>query len=92
VLGEMLSLADVEAAAGDDAAQSQRYKRALVALNGLKAVGLLVDVARQPPPAAVAARIAALRQDPVPDVRTAATALAAKIERLSPTVSLSPEQ
>jgi HEAT repeat protein len=92
VLGEMLSLADVEAAAGDDAAQSQRYKRALVALNGLKAVGLLVDVARQPPPAAVAARIAALRQDPVPDVRTAATALAAKIERLSPTDSPSPEQ
>lgn len=87
VLGEMLALPDVEAAVGDDAAQSRRYKRALVALNGLKAVGLLVEGGRMPPPAAVAARITALRQDPVPDVRTAATALAAMIERVSSPVS-----
>jgi HEAT repeat protein len=81
-LVEMLSLLDVEAPAGDDARQSDRYKRALVVLNALKAVGLLVD-ARRSPPAAVAGRVAALRRDPVPDVRTAATALADKLERTS---------
>jgi HEAT repeat protein len=92
-LVEMLSLPDVEAPAGDDARQSDRYKRALVALNALKAVGLLVDATRSPPPAAVAARVTALRRDPVADVRTAATALADKLERTSsssPTVP--PEQ
>ena len=83
VLAEMLALPDIEAPAGDDARQADRYKRALVALNALKAVGKLVDATRAPPPAAVADRVAALRKDPVPDVRTAATALAAKIERVS---------
>jgi hypothetical protein len=92
VLAEMLALPDVAAPAGDDAAQSQRYKRALVVLNGLKAVGLLVDGSRTRPPAAVAEQVAMLRKDPVPDVRTAATALAAKIERVSPNLSHSPEQ
>lgn len=83
VLEEMLALPDVEVTAGDEEAQSQRYKRALVALNGLKAVGLLVDGARTAPPPAIADRVALLRQDPVPDIRTAATALAAKIDRVS---------
>jgi len=92
VLAEMLALPDVEAAVGDEAAQSRRYKRALVALNGLKAVGLLAEGTRTPPPAAVTERIAVLRQDPVPDVRSAATALAAMIERLSSPVSPSSEQ
>jgi len=82
-LGEMLALPDVEAPSGDDAKQAQRYKRALVAVNGLKAVGLLVDAGLEPPPAAVVDRVTALRKDPVPDVRTSATALAAKIERIS---------
>jgi len=90
VLEEMLTLPDVEAPAGDDVKQSERYKRAIVALNGLKAVGLLVDSTRTPPPASVAARVTALRKDPVPDVRTAATALAAKLERISGSPSSSP--
>ena len=92
VLEEMLTLPDVEAPAGDDVKQSERYKRAIVALNGLKAVGLLVDATRTPPPASVAARVAALRKDPVPDVRTAATALAAKLERISGSPSSSPQE
>jgi HEAT repeat protein len=92
VLAEMIALPDVEAAAGDDAAQSQRYKRALVAINGLKAVGLLVDGIRGPPPAAIVGQVAALRKDPVPDVRSAATALAAKIERLSDSSSSPPQE
>ena len=91
-LGEMLALPDIEAAPGDDAKQSERYKRALVVLNGLKAVGLLVDATRSPPPAAVAKRVAALRKDPVPDVRTAATALAAKLERISGSPSSVPQE
>jgi HEAT repeat protein len=89
-LSEMLSLPDVEVPVGDDAKQSERYKRAIVALNALKAVGLLVDATRAPPPAAVAARVTALRKDPVPDVRTAATALAAKLDRISGSPSSSP--
>ena len=76
--------------AGDDAKQAERYKRAIVALNGLKAVGLLVDATRSPPPAAVVAQVTALRKDPVPDVRTAATALAAKLDRISDSPSSSP--
>ena len=92
VLEEMLTLPDVEVPAGDDAKQSERYKRAIVALNALKAVGLLVDATRAPPPAAVAARVTALRKDPVPDVRTAATALAAKLERISSSPSSAPRE
>ena len=86
-LAEMLSLPDVEVPPGDDAKQSERYKRAIVALNALKAVGLLVDATRASPPAAVAERVTALRKDPVPDVRTAATALATKIDRIAGAVA-----
>ena len=89
-LAEMLAQPDVEVPAGDDAKQAERYKRAIVALNGLKAVGLLVDATRAPPPAAVVAQVTALRKDPVPDVRTAATALAAKLDRISDSPSSSP--
>lgn len=91
-LAEMLALPDIEASPGDDVKQSERYKRALVALNGLKAAGLLVDAARAPPPAAVVERVTALRRDPVPDVRSAATALAAKLERISGSPSSVPQE
>lgn len=89
---EMLALPDVEAPAGDDARQSDRYKRALVTVNALTAVGLLVDATRSPPPAAVAARVTLLRRDPVPDVRTAATALADKLERMFPSSPPAPPE
>ena len=90
-LAEMLSEPDVAAAAGDDKAQSQRYKRALVVINALKGVGLLVDASRRPPPPRIVDLVAALGQDPVPDVRTGAAALAAKIERVSSSPSTSEE-
>jgi len=82
-LTEMLALPDVAVAAGDEAAQAGRYRRALIVVNALKAVGLLVDAAREPPPEAVAAAVVALKEDPVADVRVAATALAGKFDRVS---------
>jgi hypothetical protein len=93
-LAEMLSLADVEAPPGDEAKQAQRYKRALVAVNGLKAVGLLVDTTRQAPPDRVIDLVAALGKDPVADVRTSATALIDKIDRMqrSPSTPVTPPE
>lgn len=88
-LAEMLALPDVEAAPGDEAAQAGRYRRALVVVNALKAVGLLVD-AGQRPPEPVVERIGGLARDPVGDVRAAATALAGKLERVSSAVPASP--
>ncbi|MEI7781058.1 MAG: HEAT repeat domain-containing protein [Planctomycetota bacterium] len=86
-LVEMLSLPDVPPAAdagrGADAAQSQRYKRALVVVNALRGVALLVDATQQPPPKNVLDRVEAATQDPVADVRSSATAVLKKIERLS---------
>ena len=85
-LGEMLDLPDTPAPAEkarDDAAQSKRYKRALVVLNALRGVALLADATHAAPPPAIMARVEKLAQDPVGDVRAAATALATKIERLS---------
>jgi HEAT repeat protein len=79
----MLGLRDEPAATGDDAAQSVRYRRALIVVNALKAVGLLVDATREPPPESVAGAVKALADDPVADVRTAAVALTAKIDRIS---------
>jgi len=81
-LAEMLALPDPPAAPGDEAAQSQRYRRALIVVNALKAVGLLVDAGVMPPEA-VARSLATLADDPVGDVRAAASALAKKIERVS---------
>jgi hypothetical protein len=82
-LEEMLALPDEPATAGDETAQAHRYRRALIVVNALKAVGLLVDASGSAPPAAVTARLTALRQDPVGDVRAAAAALSRRIERLS---------
>jgi HEAT repeat protein len=83
-LAEMLTLEDIAPAPGSDdpAAQSQRYKRALVVINALRGVAALVDASSAPPPAMILERIEALQQDPVGDVRSSAAALLKKIERL----------
>lgn len=83
-LAEMLALEDVAPPPGNDdpAAQSRRYKRALVVINALRGVAALVDATSTPPPAIVMNRIEALQQDPVGDVRSSAAALMKKIERL----------
>jgi HEAT repeat protein len=81
-LAEMLTLPDAPAEPGDEAAQSQRYRRALIVVNALKAVGLLVDAGVMPPES-ITQPLAALDDDPVGDVRAAAAALAKKIERVS---------
>jgi HEAT repeat protein len=83
---EMLALEDVPPPVGGDpgdAAQSQRYKRALVVINALRGVALLVDATQQAPPENVLARVRAAANDPVADVRSSAAALLKKIERLS---------
>jgi hypothetical protein len=82
-LEEMLDLPDVPAAPGDEEAQANRYRRALIVVNALKAVGLLIDATGVAPPAAIMARLAALADDPVGDVRAAAAALARRIDRLT---------
>lgn len=83
-LGEMLALEDIPPSPGDDAAaQSRRYKRALVVVNALRGVALLVDAGHEPPPAAIIERVRAVSSDPVGDVRSSATALLKKIERIA---------
>lgn len=89
-LAEMLALPDVPVEAGDESAQAGRYRRALIVVNALKAVGLLVDAARAPPPEAVAAAVAKLADDPVADVRAAAAALAGKFDRVTPEAAGTP--
>jgi HEAT repeat protein len=71
------------AAAADAAAQSRRYKRALVVVNALRGVALLVDATHEPPPPTVLDRVKAVAADPVSDVRNGAAALLRKIERLA---------
>ena len=86
-LEEMLSLPDEPAPAPearDDAAQSKRYKRALVVLNALRGLALLVDATHAPLPAAVLDRVKVLADDPVSDVRAGVTALEAKLARVAP--------
>jgi len=92
-IAEMLALPDVPPAADagrapapnagiDMAAQSRRYKRALVVVNALRGLALLIDATHQPPPAGVLERVRGLREDPVGDVRSAAAEVEKKIERL----------
>lgn len=82
-LAEMLSLDDLPAA-DDEQSQSQRYKRALVVVNAVRAVAMLVDADGSEPPGDIMRRITALRDDPVADVRAAASALSEKVARLAP--------
>lgn len=79
-LAEMLALDDVDAGP-DEQSQSERYKRALVVVNALRAVALLVDATASEPPGGITTRIEELRQDPVSDVKAAASAVAEKISR-----------
>jgi hypothetical protein len=78
----MLALPDSPAQPGDEAAQSQRNRRALIVVNALKAVGLLVDAGAMPPES-VSKLLDPLGEDAVGDVRAAATALEKKLERVS---------
>jgi HEAT repeat protein len=82
-LAEMLALTDL-AAGPDEQSQSERYKRALVVVNALRAVALLVDAVGSQPPGGILSRIKELREDPVSDVQAAATALLDKVSRLGP--------
>lgn len=79
-LAQMLALDDVDAGP-DEQSQSERYKRALVVVNALRAVALLVDSTGTEPPGGIVARVEELRQDPVSDVKAAASAVAEKISR-----------
>jgi HEAT repeat protein len=81
-LAEMLSLPDVTVKPGDEEAQADRYKRAMVVVNALKGVGLLVDDTAELPPEQITTAVAALREDAVADVRQGATALLRRVERL----------
>ncbi len=90
-LVEMLALPDlpiVDARTVDEAAQSKRYRRALIVVNAVRGVALLVDATNQSLPSHVRARVEALQQDPVADVRSSAAALIKKMDRLKvdPTV------
>ncbi len=82
-LTEMLAIPDPQAAVGDESAQAVRYRRVLIVVNALKAVGLLMDQTSQSPPGVVTDLVSTLGRDPVGDVRAAAGAVAAKIERVS---------
>ena len=85
-LAEMLALPDITldaGAAADMAAQSRRYKRALVVVNALRGLALLTDATHQSPPRQILDRVQELSQDAVGDVRSAAAALIKKVERLA---------
>jgi len=85
-LAEMLALPDVATTAdtaADPATQSRRYKRALVVVNALRGLALLVDATHESPPRQLIDLVEQLKQDPVGDVRTSATELLKKIERLA---------
>lgn len=81
-LGEMLAVPDVVAAAGDEEAQSRRYKRVVIVVNALRGVGLLIDAVRVAPGADILRAIEELEKDPAQNVREAAVALRLKIGRL----------
>ncbi len=84
-LSEMLSLQDVVLSnkASADEMQSERYKRALVVVNALRGVTMLVDATNQPPPTGVITLIKDLREDPVAEIRSSATAVIKKINRIT---------
>ncbi len=81
-LAEMLALDDIDAGP-DEQSQSDRYNRALVVVNALRAVVMLVDDSGQTPPGSVLSRIEELCEDPVSNVRASASAVVEKVRRLS---------
>jgi HEAT repeat protein len=84
-LSEMLSLEDIhlDEKVLDDKIQSERYKRALVVVNALRGVTMLVDKTKQAPPTGIIEVIKGLQQDPVAEIRSSASAVIKKIERIS---------
>jgi HEAT repeat protein len=82
-LAEMLALPDIAVKPGDEEAQADRYKRAMVVVNALKGVGLLVDDTAEPPPERITAAVTALREDAIADVRQGAGALLRRIDRMN---------
>ena len=84
-LSEMLSLEDIhlDKKVLDDKTQSERYKRALVVVNALRGVTMLIDTTKQAPPTGVIKVIERLQQDPVAEIRSSASAVIKKIDRIS---------
>ena len=78
---EMLALPDVSPQPGDRQAQAERYRRAMVVVNAIKALGRFVDASGEEPPAQIVERVQALRDDAAGDVRDSARALAERIGR-----------
>lgn len=78
---EMLALPDVNPRPGDRRAQAERYRRAMVVVNAIKALGRFVDVTGKEPPAPIVERVRGLRDDAAGDVRDSARALAERIGR-----------
>lgn len=85
ILSEMLSLEDIhlDKKVLDDKTQSERYKRALVVVNALRGVTMLIDTTKQAPPTGVTEVIERLQQDPVAEIRSSASAVIKKIDRIS---------
>ncbi|MGB0655439.1 MAG: HEAT repeat domain-containing protein [Pirellulales bacterium] len=85
ILSEMLSLEDIhlDKKVLDDKTQSERYKRALVVVNALRGVTMLIDTTKQAPPTGVIEVIERLQQDPVAEIRSSASAVIKKIDRIS---------
>ena len=85
-LSEMLSLNDInldEKVPADDKTQSERYKRALVVVNALRGVTMLVDATNQAPPTDIIKSIEKLQKDPVAEIRSSASAVIKKINRIA---------
>ena len=83
-LSEMLSLEDIsmDGEVPSDKIQSERYKRALVVVNALRGVTMLVDTPSQAPPTDILKLIKELQQDPVAEIRSSASAVIKKINRI----------
>ena len=84
-LSEMLSLNDInlDEKVPDDKTQSERYKRALVVVNALRGVTMLVDATNQAPPTDIIKSIEKLQKDPVAEIRSSASAVIKKINRIA---------
>lgn len=78
---EMLSLPDVSPPPGDRKAQAERYRRAMIVVNAIKALGRFIDVAGSEPPARIVDLVGGLQEDAAADVRVSAKALSERIGR-----------
>ena len=84
-LSEMLSLNDInlDEKVPDDKTQSERYKRALVVVNALRGVTMLIDATNQAPPTDIIKSIEKLQKDPGAEIRSSASAVIKKINRIA---------